>query len=269
MQVKRQRVEKVRYGLFGRRTGSRIRLVAAGTAALAIAGAGVSYASTKQFGTEQVGQTTDKGLVVSSDQYVKPIGQRLVINPGKIMSSSVSPDGTHLAASVTDGGMALAIVDLKNWKVQQLVGNNAAADLKISGNDVGQEGPTYSPDGSQLWLGQTDGYTKFTVGADGTLSSPVSVPIPADGTKHALVGAAVFSADGSTVYSAVNGQNRVVAIDAATGTVKQSWAVGNAPRGIALVGGKLYVSNEGGRPAKDGDTTINSYGTQVPADPDT
>ncbi|HEY0537835.1 MAG TPA: phosphoesterase, partial [Actinoallomurus sp.] len=117
MQVKRQRVSKVQSGLFGRPTGSRIRLVAAGTAALAIASGGVSYASTEAFGHDQVGQTTHKGLVVSSDQYVKPIGKRLVINPGKIMSSTVSPDGTHVAASVTDGGMALVIVDLKNWKV--------------------------------------------------------------------------------------------------------------------------------------------------------
>src|SRR5438094_6777267 len=126
MHVKRQRVAKVRPGLFGTRTGRRIRLVAAGTAALAIASGGVSYASTEGYGKDQVGQTTDKGLVVSSDQYVNPIGKRLVINPGKIMSSSVSPDGTHVAASITDGGMALAIVDLKNWKVQQLVGNNAS-----------------------------------------------------------------------------------------------------------------------------------------------
>jgi len=81
------------------------------------------------------------------------------------------------------------------------------------------------------------------------------------------VGQAVFSPDGSTVYSAVNGQNRVVAINAATGAIQQSWAVGNAPREIVMVGTKLYVSNEGGRPAKPGDTTINSYNTQVPADP--
>jgi hypothetical protein len=139
MQVKRQRVSKVQSGLFGRRTGSRIRLVAAGTAALAIASAGVSYATTTQFGTQQVGQTTDRGQVVSADQYIKPIGQRLVIPLGKIMSSSVSPDGTHLAASLTDGGQVLAIVDLKNYKVQQYVGNNAQSNLKITGGDVGQE----------------------------------------------------------------------------------------------------------------------------------
>ena len=45
----------------------------------------------------------------------------------------------------------------------------------------------------------------------------------------------------------------------------QTWNVGNAPRDLLLVGSKLYVSDEGGRTATSGDTTLNSYGTQVPA----
>ncbi|WP_346052923.1 alkaline phosphatase family protein [Amycolatopsis dongchuanensis] len=249
--------------------GGRVRLATAGTTTLALVavGGGVGAASTQQFGDEHVGQLTDKGQVVSSDQYIDPIGDRLVVNNGKIMASAVSPDGGHLAALTTDGGIALTIVDLKNWKVQQLVGNSATANLKISGNDVGQEGPTYSPDGKTLWMAQTDGYTRFTVNPDGTVANPTSIKIPADGDKHALVAQALFSPDGSTVYSAVNGQNRVVALDAATGAVQRSWAVGNAPRDLARVGNKLYVSNEGGRPAGPGDSTLNSYGTQVPADP--
>jgi YVTN family beta-propeller protein len=260
MQVTRRRLS--------RRLGRRIPLITAGTTVLLVAaGTGAAYAQTHQFGTDQVGQTTDKGLVVSDDQYVDPIGTRLVINNGKIMSSVVSPDGTHLAASVTDGGMALAVVSLKDWKVQQLIGNNAAADLKISGNDVGQEGPTYSPDGKQLWLGQSNGYRRFTVNADGTLADPTFVTIPADGAKLPLVGQAVFAPDGATVYAAVNGENKVVAIDTATGTITRSWATGIAPRDMVAAGSKLYVSNEGGRTAKAGDTTINSYGTPVPASP--
>ncbi|MFF4759184.1 alkaline phosphatase family protein [Streptomyces sp. NPDC001292] len=270
MQVIRQRRinEKEQTGLFGRRVGRRTTLVTAGIA-VALAVTGTAVAQTHQFGTQQVGQVTADGQVISSDQYLAPYGSRTVINDGKIMSSSVSPDGTHLAASVADGDAALVVMDLKTGQVKQRVGTASNDDLRIKSNAVGQEGPTYSPDGSQLWLGQADGYTKFTVNPDGTLSDPATISIPADGSKRALVGAAVFSADGSTVYSAVNGQNRVVAIDAATGTIKQSWTVGNAPRGIAMVGDKLYVSNEGGRPAKAGDTTLNSYGTQVPADPDT
>lgn len=264
MQVTRQRRSTERVRRLSRRT----TLVTAGIA-VALGVTGTAVASTYQFGTQQVAQDTPKGEVISSDQYLKPYGSRTVINDGKIMSSTVSPDGTHLAASVTDGDAALVIMDLATGQVKQKIGANAADDLRISSAAVGQEGPVYSPDGKQLWLGQADGYTKFTVNTDGTLSTPTAVPIPAVGTQRALVGAAVFSADGSTVYAAVNGQNRVVALDATTGTVKQSWAVGNAPRGLALVGGKLYVSNEGGRPARPGETTMNSYGTQVPADPAT
>src|SRR3954453_13208053 len=262
MQVTRRRRERRHVGR------KRLFLITAGTTTVVVAtGAGVAYGSTWQFGTDQVGEVTEKGQVVSADQYIDPVGGRLVINNGKIMSSSVSPDGSHLAAAITDGGEALAIVDLQSWKVQQLIGNNAAANLRISGNDVGQEGPTYSPDGKQLWLGQANGYRKFDVTADGSLANPTFVTIPADGPKQALVGEALFSADGSTVYSAVNGQNKVVAIDAATGTIKQTWPTGNAPRDMVQVGSKLYVSNEGGRTARAGDTTINSYNTPVPASP--
>ncbi len=269
MQVTRQRRTAEReFTLLGRRVGRRTTLVTA-CIAVALGVTGTAVASTTQFGTQQVGQVTPQGQVVSDDQYINPYGDRTVINDGKIMSSTVSPDGSTLAAAVTDGDAALVLMDLKTGQVKQRVGTNAADTLKIKSASVGQEGPAYSPDGKQLWLGQSDGYTKFTVAADGTLSNPVAVSIPADGSKQALVGGAVFSADSSTVYAAVNGQNRVVAIDAATGAIKQSWATGIAPRGLALVGGKLYVSNEGGRQAKPGETTINSYGTDVPANPKT
>ncbi|MFJ8308561.1 MULTISPECIES: alkaline phosphatase family protein [unclassified Streptomyces] len=268
MQITRRRrqVENEYFVLLGRRVGRRATLVTACITTAALA-AGTAVAETRQFGTEQVGQVTAKGQVISSDQYIAPYGSRTVLNDGKIMSSTVSPDGRHLAAAVTDGDAALVVVDLKTGQVKQRVGSSSADDLRITSGAVGQEGPTYSPDGSQLWLGQADGYTRFTVNPDGTLSHPTAVPIPVQGTQHALVGAAVFSADGSTVYAAVNGQNRAVAIDTATGTVKHSWAVGNAPRDMVRVGNKIYVSNEGGRPAKPGDSTLNSYGTQVPASP--
>jgi YVTN family beta-propeller protein len=269
MQVARQRRRdpNIYLRLFGR-FSRRARLAMAGSAALAVAlgGSGISYGSTRAFGTEQVGQTTDQGLVVSGDQFIKPIGDRLVINNGKIMTDTVSPDGSHLAALTADGGIALTIVDLKTWKVQQLVGTASTANLRISSNAVGQQGPTYSPDGSMLWMPQTSGYARFPVNSDGTVGAPTFIPIPADGAKSALVAQAVFAADGATVYAAVNGQNRVVAIDAATGAIQRSWAVGNAPRGIVRIGTKLYVSNEGGRPATAGDSTLNSYHTQVPAD---
>src|SRR5690348_6020426 len=236
------------------RRDPRVRLVIAGAAVLAIVGggSGVASASTQGLGSEQAGHTYGGTEVLSGDQVIKPIGDRLVINNGKIMTDTVSPDGSHLAALTADGGIALTIVNLHDWSVQQLVGTSSTANLKISGNDVGQQGPTYSPDGSTLWVPQTNGYSRFPVNADGSVSAPTFIAIPADGAKRALAAQAVFSADGSTVYAAVNGQNRVIAIDAATGALGTSWAVGNAPRGLVRIGAKLYVGNEGGRTATAG-----------------
>ncbi|MET8626807.1 bifunctional YncE family protein/alkaline phosphatase family protein [Kitasatospora sp. NPDC004669] len=269
MQVtRRRRVQKDHFVLPGRRAGRRATLATACITAVAVA-TGTAFATTHQFGTDRVGEVTADGQVISSDQYIAPYGDRLVIDNGKIMASRVSPDGGHLAASIADGDASLVVVDLKTGRVQQRVGKAKTDDLHLTDGTVGQEAPVYSPDGSQLWLGQLDGYTRFTVNADGSLANPVKVAIAADGAKHALASGAVFSADGSTVYAALNGQNRVVAINAATGAVEHGWTVGNAPRGIAQVGRKLYVGNEGGRPAGSDDDTINSYGTQVVADPDT
>jgi YVTN family beta-propeller protein len=235
-------------------------MAAAGATAalLALTGTGLAYASTAGFGTDQVGTTTPRGFVASDDQYLTPLGSELVLNNGKIMSSTVSPDGTHMAATLADGANALGIVNLQTWTVQQYV--NGA-----SGNNVGQAAPAYSPDGTQLWLPQNKGLTKFTVNPDGSVANPTFISIPTLGSQLALVGQAVFSPDGSTVYAAVNGQNTVVAINDATGVIEQTWTVGNAPRDMVLVGNKLYVTNEGGRPAKPGESTLNSYGTQVPA----
>lgn len=263
--IRRRAVTKARIGLFAGRDPRRLRLLAVGTSVFVLAGAGVASGSTVWLGSSQVGSTTGRGLVLPSDQTIDPLGERLLVDNGKLISSTVSPDGTHLAALTNDRAIALTIVDLQKYAVQQQVGTAPTADLPILRNNVGQEGPTYSPDGKWLWMPQIDGFMRFPVGADGSVSAPTPVAIPAQGKKRALPAQAVFSPDGSVVYVAVNGQNRVVKMDATSGAILQSWDVGIAPRDLALVGDSLYVSNEGGRYPRAGEQTLNSYGTQVPA----
>jgi YVTN family beta-propeller protein len=238
--------------------GRKARVITATSAALllALTGTSIAYASSHVFGTDQVGTTVPQGLVLSDNQIINPYGTRLVIPNGKIMGSAISPDGTRMAATLADGSADMVIINLSTMAIQQYV---------RFGKGVGQESPTYSPDGTQLWMGTNTGYAKYTVAADGSISSPVNITIPTVNGELPLVGKAVFSADGSTVYAAVNGQNTVVALNASTGDIKQTWNVGNAPRDLLLAGGKLYVSNEGGRTATSSDTTLNSDGTQVPA----
>lgn len=258
-QVVRQRVRGP-----GRSAARRLGVVAG---VLVLAGGGVAYGTTAGFGSQHVGTTYPGGLQISSNQTLAPIGDRLVTPYGKFMGSAVSPDGRFLAATSTDRSVTLQIIDLASYQLVWRVGTATGVDEKLADRTVGQEAPTFSPDGTLLWLPQATGLTRFPVNPDGTLGTPTSVPLPTLAGAKALPGKAAYSADGSTLYVPLNGQNRVVAIDPGTGTIERSWDVGIAPREIAVVGTRLYVSDEGGRRATPGESTLNSYGTEVPADP--
>src|SRR3954468_10132935 len=175
---RRRRVSRARLGVSAG-TGHRRRIVAVGATAVVIAGAGVTYASTVGFGHNQVGTEYANGIQVSDDQIIKPLGDRLLTQLGKFMGSTVSPDGRFLAASSADKSVALQIFDLSSYKLISTAGTAASVNQKLAGNSVGQEGPTYSPDGRFLWLPQQNGLTRFPVNADGTLGAATSVAIPA------------------------------------------------------------------------------------------
>jgi YVTN family beta-propeller protein len=245
--------------------GGRPAIIAAGVAAVVLAGAGVTYATTEVFGHNQVGTEYSNGIQVSDDQIIKPLGDRLVTQTGKFMGSTVSPNGRYLAATSTDRSVALQVFDMSSYKEIWSVGTAAGVNQRFSNSSVGQEGPTYSPDSRYVWVPEQDAVSKFPVNADGTLGTPTTFAIPKVNGHSALVGQIKYSPDGFTVYAAINGQNTVVAMDPNSGAIKQTWNVGIAPRELTFVGDKLYVTNEGGRQARPGETTLDSYGSAVPA----
>jgi YVTN family beta-propeller protein len=253
--------------ILGGHAGSRARIVAAGATALAVLGGGVAYGTTVGFGQQQVGSEYAEGLQISSNQILRPLGERLMTPYGKLMGSTISPDGRFLAATSNDRSVSLQIFDLESYELIWRGGTASGVNMRLSDNTVGQESPLYSPGGEFLWMPNATGITRFPVNADGSLGAGTKITIPTVGGQEALTAGMAYSPDGSTLYAAVNGQNRVVAIDPATGTIKQTWDVGIAPRQLRFVGTKLYVSDEGGRMARPGEPTIESYGTQVPADP--
>jgi YVTN family beta-propeller protein len=274
MQVTRRRREIPTIRRRLRRTAEgRGRLVVAGVAAFAVVGAGAAYASTTGFDHRQVGTQYKNGLQISDDQVIKPLGDRLLTKFGKFMGSTVSPNGRFLAATSTDKSVVLQMFDLHSYKLVWTVGSASGVSQTLSDGTVGQTGPTFSPDGKYLWLPQATQLTRFPVNGDGSLGTPTSFALPSTtGTDNgssitidALPGKPLYSADGSTLYVPINGQNTVDAVDPTNGTIEHTWNVGIAPRELALANGRLYVSDEGGRLARSGDSTINSYGTRVPA----
>src|SRR5690242_19509493 len=144
-----------------RRTASRHRVAAIGAAAVVLAGAGVAYASTVGFGSNQVGTQYANGIQVSDDQIVQPLGQRSMTQFGKFMASTVSPNGRFLAATSTDKSVVLQIFDLSTFRVIWTVGSASGVSQKLTDGTVGQDAPTYSPDGTVLWLPELNGLTRF------------------------------------------------------------------------------------------------------------
>src|SRR6478735_11037652 len=210
MHVTRHRRDDARRGAAAVVRGRRARIVLASTAALVVAGTAVeAYASTVGFGDQQVGTEYAAGLQISSNQVIKPYGQRLVTELGKFMGSTVSADGRYLAATSNDRSISVQIFDLRTFRLIWTVGSAATANQKASDNTVGQEGPTYSPDGKFLWVPQQDALTRFPVNADGTLGAQMSFAIPKVSGHSALVGQIKYSPDGLTLYAAINGQNTV------------------------------------------------------------
>ncbi len=247
--------------------GISLTLIVAASGA-AIAGGLAGSAGDPGFGSEEVnGVQTASGILLPTNQHVRPAGVRYEITNGRLLSSTLSPNGHDLAALTYEHGIGfLTIMDVASGEVIQQVGTGTAADPLIGDHLVGADGPLYSPDGTTLWFPQGADLVRFTVTNDGAVNTPVVIPLTGP-HGDALPSGMVLSPDGSELYVALNGSNTLGVIDTATNTLVRQIPVGIAPRQIVLVGNTAYVSNEGGRPAVDGDTTNLSDGTPVVSDP--
>jgi YVTN family beta-propeller protein len=267
-----------------RRLGAVAALVAF-VAAVGIASADLG--GVNPFGSGAVGQTYNGALLLPTNQWISPIGTRIEDSHGRIVSSTLSPDGQYMAALTWNEFTGyLTIIDLKTGKIVQEEGaylNTLDPAAGEPGEEVAADGPLYSPDGKTLWIPQTGDIAKFTVDPEtGTVSGKVIIKMPpaANGpapeysteAKHpgeAEPSGMALSPDGSKLYVALNGSNTLGVVNTATNEIEKEIPVGNAPRQVVVDGNTAYVSNEGGRPAKPGETTNLSDGTPILSSPTT
>ena len=250
---------------------------AAGTAAVMVAGLGSAAAAgafSGGFGDAQVGTSNAGGILLAANQRVKPIGSRLLIKDGRLLSSSISPNGQYLAAlSWYDFTGFLTVFNLRSGRVVQQTGTGVGADKTIGDGTVAADGPLWSADGKTLWFPQTSDLVRFSVNAGGTVSQPVIIPLETATTNlntttttmPDLPSGMALSQNGGTLYVALNGVNELGEINTATNQLIKVIKVGNAPRQVVLADGKAFVSDEGGRPAKPGQYTNQSDGTAIVA----
>ncbi len=80
-----------------------------------------------------------------------------------------------------------------------------------------------------------------------------------------------FSKDGASAYVAFSRNNTLAVIDAGKREVVKEVPTGIAPFGVAIseTAGRIFVSNRGGRPWKEGDTAAPTSGGRIVSDPTT
>ncbi|MGO9499666.1 MAG: bifunctional YncE family protein/alkaline phosphatase family protein [Solirubrobacteraceae bacterium] len=272
------------------------------------------------FGDGQVSQTYANGILLPTNQWISPLGKRILDNDGtggagqvgaRLVSSTISPDGQYLAALGWNNFQGyLTIVDLKTGTIVQqtaLTGDAAGDDPTVAADGpLFTPGPSSAPDTETLWVPQSEFLQKYSFNdSTGTATPEASIflcgssvsvdPDPTDPTDLAgafycsgyddagesgenptdasdvangaeLPSGMALSPDGTKLYVALNGANKLGVIDTANDTVLDEIPVGNAPRQVVLADGGTvaYVSNEGGRPANSSDQCTNlSDGTPI------
>lgn len=155
----------------------------------------------------------------------------------------ISPDKTQMAIAITatdlsgghggHGGMS------GNFNVQ-IVNTITGETVKEIPLEAMPHNAVYSPDGTELWIGQSiepRGKVHVYNTADYSLKATVDVGMqPSEVT---------FTWDGHTVFVANTADNTVTVIDPATKSVRKTIPVGKAPVGAwPASNGMMYVDNE-------------------------
>ncbi len=271
-----------------RRRRGRVAIAAAVASCVAVVGvASAAIGGFNPFGNQQVGQTYANGVLLPTNQWISPLGTRILDNNARLVSSTISPNGQYLAAlGWNDFSGFLTIVNLRTDAIVSQTGLDTGSGAAEDFN-VGADGPLFSSDGGTLWVPQSTWLDKFsfdqTTGAaaqtgeialcGSALTSSACNPNigPSDPNGAWLPSGMALSPDGNTLYVTLNGNNTLGVINTQTDTLTNRIPVGNAPRQVVLAdnGAVAYVSNEGGRPATHRDFTNLSDGTPIVSSPTT
>jgi DNA-binding beta-propeller fold protein YncE len=219
--------------------------------------------------TTQQGSVTDEvgDSLLPTGRKISPAGE-LISFYGRPVDIKLSPDGNWLFAKDRD---SLRVIDAKQWELVQKISSPGGASLW--GLAVGQDNRVY-------FTNSKAGLHVFALkDAEPTAESNATEPdardedakpfklertieLPADSFPCGIR----LSDDESTAYVCLSKKNCVAFVDLKTDKITTSIDVGVAPFDVVQTGGKLFVSNIGGRKPVAEDSTAPSGGTETVID---
>jgi DNA-binding beta-propeller fold protein YncE len=231
---------------------------------------------------EPVGRAADGRTVTPVNQVLAPAGRQVELPGLRPQAIALSPDGRLLVTSgktheivVVDpatGGITARVHPPGDDVTRPPADAETARNLKPDGRAIESvTGLVFSPDGTRLYMSNVHGSIKVFAVKDAAVAPSHTIPLPpaaAPKRKEEIPAGLAVSADGTRLYVCGNLSNTLLEIDADTGAVQRTFAVGVAPFDVVLVGGKAFVSNWGGRrPGPDDLTGPAGKGTTVRVDP--
>jgi YVTN family beta-propeller protein len=232
--------------------------------------------------TETVKRTSSARAVTPVNQVVESAGRVLDLPGMRPQAVALSPNGRLLATAGKTH--ELVIVDPARGTILQKVPlpaeeSDARPDtvsthiLKPDANgQLSFTGLVFSPDGARIYMANVNGSIKvFGVSPEGEVKGLFSIVLPAANAprrKPEIPSGLALSPDGRRLYVALNLSNRLAEVDTQNGDLLRTWDVGVEPYDVVLAGGKVYVSNWGGRRPGPGVLTGPAgRGTVVRVDP--
>lgn len=197
------------------------------------------------FQARQAGRLADGSFLIPTGQRLTPAGVHIEVND-RPMGMSLSPDGRILAVATGSNfaPRALHLIDTAQQRALQTV---PVGDTFV--------GVAFRPSGGELYVGggRDHDVKIFRRREDGAFTQEARIEIPGSAPSGlALTG------DGRRLFVALNLKHAVAMIDLATREVREL-ETGSFPYTALAAGGKIYVSNWGGRKPLPGDRTDGAF----------
>ena len=204
----------------------------------------------------RIGKQAAGFYVLPTNQLLQPWGEQATLK-GRPVDAALDSSRRFLAVLNNRG------IDIFNAGTTTPLGNTRTKSSSYTGI-------AFRPGSSELWSSET-----ARNGGDFILVTPVSnLGVPGAGAEIALPGHAVpcgiaFSADGKRAFVALSRLNGIAVIDTESRTIIKQIPTGIAPFAVVYSAKRLqvYVSNRAGRPAKPGETSAPTSGSQALTDP--
>jgi YVTN family beta-propeller protein len=204
---------------------------------------------------QHVGPLEGGGDLTATHQLLHPAGQSVAFT-GRPIDLVLSPDGKTLYVKDNRG---LVVIDAQTLALR--------LELKMTNAGSSTHGIVMTRDQSRLFVttAQTN-LLEAKIGADGKVTWGRKITLPGPGGKgNAHGGGIALSKDEKTAYVCLSRNNTLGVVDLEAGKLRREIAVSVAPFDVVLSADEqiAYVSNWGGRRAREGDKTADSAGTKA------